>query len=89
MPYHEWKSFSRNEVVEDEGNGVGVKYWVSFETCASFCEETSGCNSFAHCEMSEEKTGDCWLKDKFLDGNEPSKISTNGCTTYYKSSSGK
>ena len=38
--------------------------------------------------MSKQKTGDCWLKDKVLNGNEPTRDDSNGykCTTYYKPS---
>ena len=82
-----WKSLGENQVVLNEGNHLGVRYQFSYEACETFCESTSGCNSFVHCTNSNEHTGDCWLKDKILNGNEPTRDDSNGnrCTTYYKS----
>ena len=74
----------------DGGNSFGVKRWVSYDTCETFCREY-GCNSFVHCTMSTTDTGDCWLKQKILEGNEPTK-DTSGwpkCTTYYNDVNGK
>ena len=78
--------FKKNLVALDEGKNLGVKYWVSYETCESFCESTLGCESFVHCTMSDANTGDCWLKDKILHGTEATRNDSNGnqCTTYFK-----
>ena len=86
-----YESFGKNKVVLDEGNNLSVKYWVTYETCQSFCESTPECNSFVHCTMSEDNTGDCWIKDKVLDGTEPTRDDSNRnqCTSYYKTFSGK
>ena len=79
------QSFARYNVVLDEGNDLGVKYAISNGQCEAFCNKTSGCNSFVHCMNSDDGTGDCWLKDKLLRGNEQTRDDTNGnrCTTYY------
>ena len=79
------QSFTRYNVVLDEGNDLGVKYAISNGKCEAFCNKTSGCNSFVHCMNSDDGTGDCWLKDKLLRGNEQTRDDTHGnrCTTYY------
>ena len=79
-----------NYEVDDEGNGVGVSYWISYNSCATLCNENMDCNSFVHCTMNSEGEGDCSLKDKTLDGSENSSDTSTGnqCTTYYKKGNG-
>ena len=88
-----YESFQANAVVLDEGNGFGVRYWISKETCKRFCSGTIGCNSFVHCDMGQKdksgiqvSVGDCWLKDKILKGTEATRDTSNGnqCTSSYK-----
>ena len=75
-----YEHMKTNYVAVDEGNHLAVQYWITLNACKSFCDETDGCNSFAHCPTDD--TGDCWLKDKTLDGSEPTRYHGT-CTTYY------
>ena len=70
-----------NQVAVDEGNDLGLLYWITLDACKTFCRETEGCNSFAHCHDSSD-TGNCWIKDKTLLGNETTR-EHDTCTTYY------
>ena len=82
--------FPQNHVADDEGKTVSVGYWMDLNLCKHFCSENVNCYSFAHCTMNSKGKGDCWLKDKILDGSEPSRDTTTGnqCTTYYQIGNG-
>ena len=64
-------SFPQNHVVDHEGNGVGEFYLISYDSCATLCDENITYNSFAYCTRFYESEGDCLLNDKILDGSEP------------------
>lgn len=52
----------------------------SLQGCEKLCDQTNGCESFRYCEDSP--TNECYLKDKTLTGNEPTKNVEN-CASYY------
>jgi len=66
-------------LVSDEGAEVGSIGAESALACKSACDRNALCNSVSYCpEWSR-----CWLKDRILDGSEPT--TPNGeCKTYYK-----
>ena len=70
-----------NQVVAYEGNDMGGKSKISLEGCKEFCDQQSGCQSFAYCSGSKS----CWLKDRTLYGSEKTRTNSD-CTTYFKSS---
>ena len=67
------------KVVVDQGNGLGSHENMSLDECEDFCNKTTHCHSFAYCSSGNNG---CYLKDKILDGSEPTHAS-GGCTTYY------
>ena len=73
------------DLVEDEGGFMGHSDDKSLEECKKWCGDTDGCNSF-----SWSKTFGCFLKDKCLTADEPSKINQD-FVSYYRpcSESGK
>ena len=69
----------------DQGNNVPfngkLDNWpMTLQQCGDACDQTDGCNSFAHCPRHQNR---CWLTDKVYKGNEPTKYKYY-CSTYYK-----
>ena len=69
----------------DQGNNVPfngkLDNWpMTLQQCEDACDQTDGCNSFAHCPRHQNR---CWLTDKVYNGNEPTKHN-DYCSTYYK-----
>ena len=72
-------------VAADEGksvlfNGKADPFPLTLQQCENACTQTDGCNSFAHCPRHQNR---CWLTDRVLTGNEPTKYKYY-CSTYYK-----
>ena len=72
-------------VAADEGNNVlfngKMDNWpMTLQQCENACTQTDSCNSFAHCPRHQNR---CWLTDRVLTGNEPTKYKYY-CSTYYK-----
>ena len=76
-----YRSFPTNTIVRDEGNDVGDGHHnVNVGQCKTQCNKASECNSFA---MGIRYGGECYLKDKIINGNEATEFKT-GWTTYYR-----
>merc|ERR1740123_1778819 len=68
------------QLVTDEGIEVGVVQAASASECQNACDSNELCNSASYCPWLG---GNCWLKDRILDGSEPTR--ENGdCRTLYK-----
>merc|ERR1719335_1106502 len=67
-------------VVQNEGGNLGEFVWKSVNQCSKLCDETRGCQSFAHCPGHENR---CWLKDRAINEAEPRRYQ-GYCTSYSK-----
>ena len=79
---YDYQELKLGEVATEGGNLVRkIKGVWSVNECTNYCDETRDCYSFIHCRSSANVPG-CDLKDKKLDGSEPTTILSH-CTTYY------
>ena len=73
-------------VAADEGNSVGDYSGKTLEQCWTLCAlkaKVGQCASFAYAYQGVYQ-GNCHLKDKTIDANEPQKV-VPGFRTYYMS----
>ena len=82
-----YKKFPDGHIVRDEGNKISTSLGLTGNDCKQSCDESAGCNSFSRCDKLHGFTT-CALKDKLLDGSEPTEYK-RGCTTYYQHCSKK
>ena len=52
---------------------------MTLQQCKDACTQTDDCHNFGHCPRDQNK---CWLRDRILTGNEPTKYK-HYCSTYY------
>jgi len=74
-------------LVADEGAHLGgIEPLVSVDQCATRCDSTSGCKSFAVCQSGPSG---CWMKNKVVTGSSATSpnshaLNTRKCLTYFK-----
>merc|ERR1711920_481595 len=79
--------YQARALVADEGRHLGgISPLVSLDQCASRCDGTSGCQSFAVCQSGPSG---CWMKDKLVTGSSATTsysyaLDTRKCATYYR-----
>ena len=68
--YYNIVDWIERDLVANEGGGIAGKNGITLEQCQTWCDQTDGCNSVSY----NADNFYCFLKNKCLTKDEPSKI---------------
>ena len=68
---------------KEEGNQLNLVYG-KLKECQDICDNTPDCKSLGFCKSA----GECYLFDKKIQANEPTKNRTDDCVTSYQDCQG-
>ena len=69
-------------IAEEEGNFLKLVHG-KLKECQDICDDTPDCKSLGYCSSDE-----CYLFDKKIQANEPTKNRTDDCVTSYQDCQG-